>query len=168
MNQFGNIPLETLKMRVFPFTLRDRAREWFSKLALEFNSWGEMESEFLKKFYSVGKTNAQRRAIREFSQSMNDTFYDAWERMKGYTRQCPHHGVPDYELVQIFYEGLGDNDRYLLDAASGGNFLMKYADDALELIETVAENSYYRMNLAHGKRLAPSRKGGGMDTRAVE
>ena len=34
-------------------------------------------------------------------------------------------------------------DRYLLDAASGGTFMSKYEDEALELIELVAENSHH-------------------------
>ena len=47
------------------------------------------------------------------------------------------------ELTQIFYDGLGPHYIYLLDAASGGTFMSKYEDDALELIETVAENSHH-------------------------
>ena len=52
-------------------------------------------------------------------------------------RECPHHGVSNHELTQIFYDGLGPQDRYLLDAASGGTFMSKYEDDMMDLIETV-------------------------------
>ena len=45
--------------------------------------------------------------------------------------------------MQIFYDGLGPQDRYLLDAASGGTFMSKYKDDAMELIETVTKNSHH-------------------------
>ena len=51
--------------------------------------------------------------------------------------------MSNHELTQIFYDGLGPQDRYLLDAASGGTFMSKYDDDAMELIETVAENSHH-------------------------
>ena len=54
-------------------------------------------------------------------------------------RQCPHHGIPKHEITQIFYDGLGAPVRYLLDAASGGTFMSIYKDEALELIELVAE-----------------------------
>ena len=37
----------------------------------------------------------------------------------------------------------GPQDRYLLDATSGSTFMSKYEDDAMELIETVAENSHH-------------------------
>ena len=45
-------------------------------------------------------------------------FYKAWERLRELTRECPHHRVSNHVLVQIFYDGLGPQYRYLLDAAS--------------------------------------------------
>ena len=55
------------------------------------------------------------------------------------TRECPHPGESNHEITQIFYDGLGPQDRYLLDAASGGTFMSKFEDNAIELIEMVAE-----------------------------
>ena len=51
--------------------------------------------------------------------------------------------MSNHELTQIFYDRLGPQDRYLLDAASGSTFMSKYKDDTMELIETVAENSHH-------------------------
>ena len=34
--------------------------------------------------------------------------------------------MSNHELTQIFYDGLGPHDRYLLDATSGGTFMSKY------------------------------------------
>ena len=59
------------------------------------------------------------------------------------TDSSRHHGVSNHELTQIFYNGLGPQDRYLLDAASSGTFMRKFEDDAMELIETVAENNHH-------------------------
>ena len=82
-------------------------------------------------------------------------------------RQCPHHGIPKHEITQIFYDGLGAPDRYLLDAASGGTFMSKYEDEALELIELVAENSHHHAAKSFGGRSTPV-KGGMLDAKAVE
>ena len=79
-------------------------------------------------------------------------------------RQCPHHGIPKHEITQIFYDGLGAPDRYLLDAASGGTFMSKYEDEALELTELVAESSHHHMAKSFGGRSAPA-KGGMLDAR---
>ena len=72
-----------------------------------------MEEEFLRKYYSVGKTTSVRKVIREFTQGKSETFHEAWERLRDLTRECPHHGVFNHELTQIFYDGLGQQDRYL-------------------------------------------------------
>ena len=114
-----------------------------------------MEEEFLRKYYSVGKTTSIRKAIREFTQGSSETFHEAWERLRDLTRECPHHGVSNHELTQIFYDGLGPQDRYLLDAASGGTFMSKYEDDAMDLIETVAENSHHNPAKPFGRGAMP-------------
>ena len=166
-NQFHNVPSETVKMCFFPFTLKERVKEWFFTLGREFDSWRDMEDTFLRKYYSVGKTSAVRRAIREFSQGSGEVFYEAWERLRDLLRQYPHHGIPKHEITQIFYDGLGAPDRYLLDAASGGTFMSKYADEALELIELVAENSHHHAAKSFKRRSAPAKEGM-LDAKAVE
>ena len=59
------------------------------------------------------------------------------------------------ELAQIFYDGLGPQDRYLLDAASGDTFMSKYKDDVMELIEMVAENSHHNAAKPFGRGIIP-------------
>ena len=80
--------------------------------------------------------------------------------------QHSHHGVSNHELTQIFYDGLGPQDRYLLDAASGGTFMSKFEDEAMELIETVAENSHH--NVAKPFERGATPKGGLIDAKSVE
>ena len=63
--------------------------------------------------------------------------------------------MSNHELTQIFYDGLGSQDRYLLDAASGGTFMSKYEDNAMELIETVAENSHHNRAKPFGRGAMP-------------
>ena len=82
-------------------------------------------------------------------------------------RQCPHHGIPKHEITQIFYDVLGAPDRYLLDTVSGGTFMSKYEDEALELIDLVAENSHHHAAKSFGGRSTPI-KGGMLDAKAAE
>ena len=99
INHLQNVLADTMKMKLFPATLRDRAKDWFLKLGKEFTSWTEMEEEFLRKYYSIGKTTSIRKAIHEFTQGTSETFHKAWERLRDLTRECPHHGVSNYELT---------------------------------------------------------------------
>ena len=125
-----------------------------------------MEEEFLRKYYFVGKTTSVRKAIRDFTQGTSETFHEAWEQLGDLTRECPHHGVSNHELTQILYNGLGLQDRYLLDAASGGTFMSKYKDDAMELIKTVAENSNHNVAIPFGRGAMP--KGQMIDAKSAE
>ena len=166
INLIHYVSADVMKIKLFPATLRDRAKDWFLKFGKEFTTWTEMEEEFLGKYYSIGKTTSVRKAIREFTQGPSETFHEAWERLRDLTRDCPYHGVSNHELTHIFYDGLGPQDRYLLDAASGGTFMRKFENDAMELIETMAENSHHNAEKPFGSGAMP--KGGLIDAKSVE
>ena len=100
-NQIHNVSVDVIKMKLFLATLRDRAKDWFLKLGKEFTSWTKIEEEFLRKYYSVGKTISVRKAIHEFTQGLSETFHEAWERLRDLARECPHYGVSNHELTEI-------------------------------------------------------------------
>ena len=77
INHLQNVPTDMIKMKLFPATLRDQAKDWFLKLGKEFTSWTKMEEEFLRKYYSVGKTTSVQKAICEFTQGLSETFHEA-------------------------------------------------------------------------------------------
>ena len=74
--------------------------------------------------------------------------------------------MSNHERTQIFYDGLGPQDRYLLNAASGGTFMSKFEDEAMDLIEIVAENSHHNAAKPFGRGATP--KGGLIDAKLVE
>ena len=71
-----------------------------------------------------------------------------------------------HELTQIFYDGLGPQNRYLLDVASGDTFMSKFEDEAMELIEIVAENRHHNVAKPFGRGETP--KGGLIDVKSIE
>ena len=164
---YPGVPQEILKMRIFPFALRSRAKEWMKSLGQELTSWSELEKAFLKKFYSYGKTEAIRRAIRNFTQG-NDSFSEAWERFMALTRKCPHHGIQSWELVHIFYGGLNDHERNMVDIASGGTFVDTYADESMKFMERLVENWSYQQGSSNNGRNIGLKRGGLIDVKAVE
>ena len=87
-----------------------------------------MKEEFLRKYYSIGKTTFVWKAINKFTQGSSETFHEAWERLRDLTRECPHHGLSSHELTQIFYDGFDLQDRYLLETANGCIFMNKYEE----------------------------------------
>ena len=67
INHILNVPVDIMKMKLFPATIIDWAKDWFLKLWKEFSSWTEMEEKFLRKYYFVGKTTFVWNAILEFT-----------------------------------------------------------------------------------------------------
>ncbi|CAA7409009.1 unnamed protein product [Spirodela intermedia] len=56
----------------------------------------------------------------------------------------------------------------MIDAASGGTFMNKFDDEALDLIEMLAENSTHHIVLNQNGRQIRPRRGGMIETKAVE
>ena len=71
-----------------------------------------------------------------------------------------------FRFFMMVYVHLTDVEQ-VLDAASGGTFMSKYEDEALELIELVAENSHHHAAKSFEGRSAPV-KGGMLDAKAAE
>ncbi|KAG7583655.1 Retrotransposon gag domain [Arabidopsis suecica] len=79
-----------------------------------------------------------RNEISSFTQKQSESICEAWERFKGYTIQCPHHGFKKASLLSTLYRGVLPKIRMLLDTASNGNFLNKDVEEGWELIENLA------------------------------
>ncbi|GJX65667.1 hypothetical protein Tco_0300010 [Tanacetum coccineum] len=67
--QVNNTTKDGVRLRLFPFSLKDQAKAWFTSLEPgSINSWSEMQSAFVDEFYSISKTVAIRNKIKSFRQ----------------------------------------------------------------------------------------------------
>ncbi|CAA7035436.1 unnamed protein product [Microthlaspi erraticum] len=120
-------------------SLADKAHQWEKSLPHgTITTWDECKKAFLAKFFSTGRTAKLRGEISSFIQRNNETFAEAWERFKGYTSQCPHHGFNNESLLSTLYRGCLPRYREMLDTASNGNFLNQDVDDGWQLVENMA------------------------------
>ena len=62
------------------------------------------------------------------------------------TWKCPHHGIPEHELAQIFYQGFDCQERQLVDISSGGNFLNTRANESLKKMQELVEDWVFRQS----------------------
>ncbi|KAH9780933.1 hypothetical protein KPL71_008264 [Citrus sinensis] len=91
--KYDNFSDDDVKLRLFPFSLKDRARSWLNTLpTISITSWEQMVTKFLNKYFPVHKTNATRKEISEFTQREDEQFFETWERFNGLLLKCPHHG----------------------------------------------------------------------------
>jgi len=58
------------------------------------------------KFFPPSKSASLRNQITTFAQRVDESLYEAWERLKGVLRLCPHHGLQLWVLAQAFYNRL--------------------------------------------------------------
>ncbi|KAG7556993.1 Retrotransposon gag domain [Arabidopsis suecica] len=129
------------KLRLFPFSLGDKAHQWEKSLPQgSITSWNDCKKAFLAKFFSNSRTARLRNEISVFIQKNAETFCEAWERFKGYQTQCPHHGFSKASLLSTLYRGVLPKIRMLLDTSSNGNFLNKGVEEGWELVENLAQS----------------------------
>ena len=51
---------ESIRLRLFPFSLSGKAKQWFYKENEAVKMWDKCSMAFLAKFFPMGKTNALR------------------------------------------------------------------------------------------------------------
>jgi len=99
-----------------------------------------MATKFVTKYFPPSKSARMRNEITTFVQQETESLYEAWERCMELLRKCPHHVLRDWLQVQIFYNGLAQSFKAILDATIGGSFNLKTPEEALETLELIASN----------------------------
>ena len=141
--KINGVSEDAIRLRLFSFSLRDKARKWLSSKSSDpFTTWTSLSQAFLNKFFPPAKTAKLRNDITNFTQNELESLYESWERFKDLQHQCPHHGIPDWLLVQTFYNGLNHSIRSTIDAAAGGALMSKTTEEANKLLEELAFNNY--------------------------
>ena len=139
----NGVTSEAIRLRLFPFSLRDSARRWLQSLpSNSVTTWNELKKVFLARYFPPSKIAMLRAQINGFKQKDNESLFEAWERYKDMMRLCPHHGLEDWLVIHTFYNGLLYNTRLTIDAAAGGALMNKPYADAYQLIESMAQNHY--------------------------
>ncbi|KAL0298485.1 UNVERIFIED_CONTAM: hypothetical protein Sradi_6508300 [Sesamum radiatum] len=133
---------EQVKLRAFPFSLGDKAKDWLYSLPSgTIVSWNELKKQFLENYFPASRTTNIQKDISGTRQFLGKSFYEYWGRFKQLVESCPHHQLPDHLLIQYFYERLSEVNRSLVDAASGGALYDKTPTEARKLITTMEANN---------------------------
>ncbi|GJV83757.1 hypothetical protein Tco_1523655 [Tanacetum coccineum] len=68
-----------------------------------------------------------------------ETFSEAWDRLKDLLCARPHHGFTELHQLDTFYNALTPTDQDSLNATAGGNLLTKTPRDALTIIKNMSK-----------------------------
>src|SRR4051812_1620488 len=141
MQKYKEVDEDIVKMKLFPFSLRGRAKELLQSLPKNsIDSWSKCKDAFIGKYYPPTKIIQLQSNIMNFRQLDNEHVAQAWERMKTLFKNCPTHGLTTWMVVQTFYAGLNFTSRNLLDSAAGGTFMSTTLGDATKLLDEMMLN----------------------------
>ncbi|XP_022891706.1 uncharacterized protein LOC111406525 [Olea europaea var. sylvestris] len=128
-------------MRLFPHTLKDTVREWFLCLPPgSIQSWNDMVQEFTMKFFPPFQVHQVRNEVHTFKQKELESYPEVRERFKNFFRKCPSFDIPKKAQQYLFYYGLKQEFRNMIDASAGGSVMKLDVDEAYDLYERIAEN----------------------------
>ncbi|CAN6579518.1 unnamed protein product [Malus baccata var. baccata] len=137
-----NVDGSILKMKAFPFSLLEKAKDWLYELAPgTVTSWESMKRAFLEKFFPTSRVILLRKRISGIQQDEGESFPTYYERFKSLVASCPQHQMKEELLLQYFYEGLLPIERQMLDASAGGALVDKTPTAAKTLISNRALNA---------------------------
>ena len=124
--QEGGASIDLMRLKLFPFTLKDEAKIWLNSLRpRSIRTWTELQVEFLKKKFPTHRINGLKRQISNFLAKENKKFYECWERYMEAINACPHHGFDTWLLVSYFYDGMSSSMKQLLETMCGKDFMSK-------------------------------------------
>jgi hypothetical protein len=133
---------EAVHLKLFSFSLHDRAMEWLdSNAPRSITSWEELLKQFYNKFFSISRVNEARKEVSSFTQDEDEKFSECWARFKDLLIKCPPHGYEKWRLVQFFYQGLSQPNRSMIESMNGGTFLNLTGDLAYKALDKLADNS---------------------------
>jgi len=103
--EFEEGDTEYAYLRLFPFSLAGKAKEWLKFHPNQsLTSWNDMEEKFLHRFFPLSRFIKAKSNISTFRQGSDQAFCDAWECFKVMLRRCPNHDLEDITQLTIFHE----------------------------------------------------------------
>ncbi|CAM8941509.1 unnamed protein product [Rhodiola kirilowii] len=137
----NGVPPESYYLRLFPFSLSDKASRWLdSHAGGTFTTWNKLAEAFLQQYFPPSKTAHFRNKIISFHSIDGETLYDAWERYKELTRMCPYHNLEEWQIIDTFYQGIDRGMRTLINQVAGGGLNQVPLEDTYEIIERAAQD----------------------------
>ncbi|WCJ18012.1 Transposon Tf2-6 polyprotein [Euphorbia peplus] len=138
-----NTSEEVVRLKLFPYSLRDKARNWYKNLPPNsIRTWDAMASTFLTKYFPPRQAIKLRSAISQFSQQHDESLSEAWERYKDLLRKVPNHKIPTWMQIQTFYHGLTTTHKIQLESVANGDPEELDPEALYELIERLVNTSY--------------------------
>ena len=94
---------ETLRWKLFPFSLDERAKQWYAhNVGKVAGDWEEPRNIFCLAFFPISQIAALGQEILKFQQREKESIGAAWDRFSILTRSGLDLSIPNHVLLQHF------------------------------------------------------------------
>jgi len=147
---------ETLRWKLFPFSLKGKARQWYNRaIGKQQGDWGSLRFNFCLDFYPISQIIDLRVRVLTIKQESKESLASAWNRFTTLLASDPDLSLPNPILLQHFYKGLSRESRKLLDTTSSGSFLHVSAEKARSILDQILSSELdYLLEVEHQPQLA--------------
>ena len=98
---------ETLKWKLFLFSLTGRAKHWYTRTIGSVQGDSEaLCSSFCLSFFPISRVVSLRIEVMSFKQREKESLGVAWARFNDLVNSGPDLAIQDHTLLQHFYMGL--------------------------------------------------------------
>jgi hypothetical protein len=111
--QQEGVPAAWFKWNLFPFSLEDEARRWYTLASVEAKgNWDELVKKLLLKFFPINKVQDLRRQVLTFKQGEDDGIDEAWDRFNELLERGSNLGFSGDLMLHTFYFSLTPNSSH--------------------------------------------------------
>ena len=130
---------KTIRWKLFPFPLTERAKHWYSQTVGSMQGdWETLCSKFCLCFIPISKVVRLRKDVLNFRQLEEESFGASWDHFNKLIITSPYLAIQDPILLQHFYMGLSKDSMESLDAASRGAFLHLSTSETRAMLDRIS------------------------------
>jgi hypothetical protein len=135
---------DTLKWKLFVFSLTGRAKQWYSLNVRSMEGeWESLQKDFCLTFFPTPQVVKLRRVVICFEQQKTKSLGAAWARFMKTVESGPDLSIVEPILLQHFRDGLEPESAIFLDSSSGGSFAHLTLSRCKETLGKILENNLY-------------------------
>jgi hypothetical protein len=113
---------ETVRWKLFPFSLHERVKQWCTYTVRCVNGDWEKPRD---RFFPVTRITTLWVEILSLQQINKESISVVWSRFTNLVQSGLTLSIPDHVLLQHFHSGLDKESAFYLDITAGGSFMHK-------------------------------------------
>jgi hypothetical protein len=137
--QQEGVPAAWFKWNLFPFSLEDEARRWYTLASVEAKgNWNELVKKFLLKFFPISKVQDLRRQVLTFEQGEDEGIDEASEHFNELLQRCQNLGFSSDLMLHTFYFSITPNSSRFVSMCAGGDIMDKTISEAAQTLQRIS------------------------------